>query len=694
MGKHRKPKSRAYSNPLKNAISSKKAEQLERMEQGQKLSEEHLADLELLADIDMATFSDITSDTGITDEETIKEALDILEEERKNRDDSLIVPVVQQPKISKEQKEAEKERLKQKNIDCIGPTCVEEFDNSCDGIEVLDSQINWENREDLEAFEEAVGMLESNSFVEADNAYTDASADVSEAQAIFYALKTGTSNGKYAENSRLDDIDKIQKDIRQEAFQAVDQASPYEYGKAVINNNKLCYIQSFDMEGCLSIFNGKYWEKLEMEDLKQLAYDSLPESLKQLTKGIETLITNIANYVKREMKKRYNDGTDRFTEKDYRDIENRIVFQNCVYDVKRDKVLPHSDNKPYFYAVNCNYIKEDLPTPNYDRYKRDATDNDLQSMDMFDFMQAYLLIANRSGKCFFIMTYAKDSGKTMFGEFIEGYFEQYYVSKMDTEHLGGKFSYAGYDHALLVDCLEMPVARLSASATKALKNFTGESRIEVEAKYENQITAQVRFKVLLASNGGLYLPPGQMDEAFYRRAIVIPFVRSTPLSEIDASLPRKLEEERDAIISKSLRKFRDCYRKGGGIVFPESVLSQEIKARWTGATLLNEQFVRECIIFTANTEEAIPKKDLMLVYDEYYISNAINSLGERPMKLSKEQLIKMVSSIYPNIENAKLRRKTITSERSSPEQCIVGVQWSESALKMIEKITSELTETA
>lgn len=54
------------------------------------------------------------------------------------------------------------------------------------------------------------------------------------------------------------------------------------------------------MEGCLSIFNGKYWEKLEMEDLKQLAYDSLPGSLKQLTKGIETLITNIANYVKRE----------------------------------------------------------------------------------------------------------------------------------------------------------------------------------------------------------------------------------------------------------------------------------------------------------------------------------------------------------------------------------------------------------
>lgn len=44
----------------------------------------------------------------------------------------------------------------------------------------------------------------------------------------------------------------------------------------------------------------------------------------------------------------------------------------------------------------------------------------------------------------------------------------------------------------------MPVARLSASATKALKNFTGESRIEVEVKYENQITAQVRFKVLLA----------------------------------------------------------------------------------------------------------------------------------------------------------------------------------------------------
>lgn len=468
-------------------------------------------------------------------------------------------------------------------------------------------------------------------------------------------------------------------------MQFENQATPYVYGKLVIQNNQLCYLETTDSVCMLHIYNGRYWQFLDDEALKQLAYNALPECIKHAVSGIEHLVGNIANYVKREVKKSYDDGRKKFSDKDYYDIENHIVFRNCVYDVKTGKKMPFSSRKPYYFAVNCDYIDEDLETPYYDKFKFDSTQGDIESMEMFDLLQAYLLIPNRKGKCFFVMSYAKDSGKTSFGEFIEKYFPEGMVKKVDIEHLGGKFSYAGLEKTALVSCLEMPLAKLSVSATKALKNFTGESKIQVEAKYQNNFTSVVKFKILLASNGGLYLPIGERDDAFFRRAIVIPFIYSTPLEELIADMPQRWEKERDAIISKCVRKFKDFISDDGGIVFPESLLSKEIKERWMGGSLINERFVEEALFFTADKNDAIPKKDLEAVYDAYYNQYTYDIGNERPIKCSKTDLIKMILSRYPSATIVKLRRSTIANpEKKENSYCIVGFKWNEDIIKELE----------
>lgn len=471
------------------------------------------------------------------------------------------------------------------------------------------------------------------------------------------------------------------------------QATPYVYGKQVIENNQLCYLNATDSGNMLHIFNGRYWQYLDDDSLKQLVYDALPEYIKKMVTGIEHLITNVANYVKREVRKAYNDGRKRFSDMDYHDIENRIVFTNCVYDVKTGKKMGFSSKKPYCFAVNCEYIDEDLETPYYDKFKFDSTQGDIDSMEMFDYLQAYLLIPNRKGKCFFIMSYAKDSGKTSFGEFIEKYFPDELVKKIDIEHLGGKFSYAGLEKAVLVSCLEMPLAKLSVSATKALKNFTGESKIEVEAKYQNHFTSVIKFKTLLASNGGLHLPIGERDDAFFRRAIVIPFVHSTPLNELIADMPQKWETERAAIISKCVRKFKQIISDDGGIVFPESLLSKEIKARWMGVSLLNERFIKDAIIFTADKNDAIPKKDLERVYDVYYHNSTYDMGNDRPIKCNKDELVKMILGVYPNAATTKVRRTTLSNpEKKENIYCVVCVKWNEQFLSELEELkTNEVT---
>ena len=462
---------------------------------------------------------------------------------------------------------------------------------------------------------------------------------------------------------------------------------PYIYGMQLINKHDFCFLDVYgENNGKLCMFNGRYWETLQDDELRQMAYEILPIDLKKKTPAIEHLITNIANFVKHEIRQEYNNGEKRFTDDDYRAIENRIVFNNCVYDVRTGKKKRFSKKKPYYYGINCDYIDANLSTPTYDRLKCQATDGDVESMDMFDYAQAYLLIPNRKGKCFFTMSYARDSGKTTFGEFIEKYFDLDRVIKTDIEQLGSRFGSAGFDRARLVSCLEMPVTRLSASAAKAIKNFTGESNIVVEAKYQNPITCPVQFKMLFASNGGVCLPPGEMDEAFYRRLIVLPFVKSTPLNELIADLPEKLEAERSAIISKCVRKFKKHIAKDGGIVFPESFQSRELKSLWMGRSVQNERFVHEFLQFSGKREDSIAKKDLAIVYQHYYFENGGQNLCvERPIDLSREELIRLIKQMFPGINDSRRRISTLFSNEKENVHCLTGITWTSMGKKFIER---------
>lgn len=76
--------------------------------------------------------------------------------------------------------------------------------------------------------------------------------------------------------------------------------------------------------------------------------------------------------------------------------------------------------------------------------------------------------------------------------------------------------------------------------------------------------------------------PNTMDDAFYRRLIVIPFIHSTPLDSLIADMPQQLQKEKSAVMSNAVRKLGKIISDDGGIVFPESELSRNIKNQWMG----------------------------------------------------------------------------------------------------------------
>ena len=463
--------------------------------------------------------------------------------------------------------------------------------------------------------------------------------------------------------------------------------SPYMFGLDVIKDHKLRFIGTAEGGCMLHIFNGKYWELLDDERLKQLIYDQLSPNVKDNVGKIEPLITNIAYFIKHEIMQAYNLGKKCFSNDDFMEIQNHIVFNNCVVDVESGKTLPHTHKKPYLTMVNCEYIDTDEDTPTYDKLKENATGADKDSMDMFDLLQAYLLMPNRTAKCFFVLATARDSGKSTFGEFLEGYVPVGQALRFDSEQLGSKFSYAGFERAALVSCLEMSMGKLSLAAVKALKNFTGERRIKIEAKFKNQVTSNIRFKVVLATNGGLYLPTGENDPAFYRRAIVIPFVHSIRQEDMDSDLLLKLDDERSYIISKCVRKMSDYMHKNSHITFPESQISKDMKSEWMGECRWNEEFVSNYLKDSSNSIDVIPGKDIFELYNIFFDQLIDGSNIDMPIRCTKKELFKLIECKYPHVYRKRTRGNSLLRKDKVNESCFVGLKWSDTAKELISTLT-------
>lgn len=411
-------------------------------------------------------------------------------------------------------------------------------------------------------------------------------------------------------------------------------------------------------------------------------YQYISERDKYAINSIEFLCKNISVYIQYEVRDQYFKGK-KFTDADFREIQNRVVFRNLVYDVQTGEKLEFDKNLPYYFAVDAEYIEEDEDTPFYEKLKADATEEDEDSMNMFDYMIAYLIIPNRSGKCYFVLANAKDSGKSLLGQFISNLYVGNRTKSIDPEHLGGRFAFSNAGEMVLLSCLEMNTARLKKNTVAQIKRITGESRIRSEGKYQNEQTIMVRFKLMLATNGEILLPEGVEDNAFYRRTIVIPFIKSTPLDSLISDLDEKLRKEKSAILSKAVRKLKSYISEDGGIVFPESLLSLSMKEKWMGGKCIDDDFINQVFTYTGDPKDRIAIKELECVY-HLYIEHQRLSLGDIIVS-DRKTLTNKICSIYTGVEKKKSRVKnTLFIEIEGSTEALRRIKWNCDGLTFLE----------
>jgi len=306
---------------------------------------------------------------------------------------------------------------------------------------------------------------------------------------------------------------------------------------------------------------------------------------------------------------------DLFSEQDFRVVDNRIVFNNLIYDAMTGEKLPFSSTLPYTRAVNANFIEDDLPTPAYDQLRRDATGDDSTSVDMFDFMLGYLLVPNRSGKCFFCLGTAPDSGKSLILDFCVSMFGARSIP-VEPEKLGGRFAFERAPSAQLLYCKDVTTEHLSPKSISQIKIASGDKEIRSEGKGKTETTAPIRFKMIFATNDKMKGKGDKPDPAFYRRMIVLPFIHSAE-DHMESDMAQRLLEERDAILSHAARKLYSIIDHKGGIRIPESSLSINMKKSWYEPQDFMEYFIENVVEHAGDYKSFLSKEELYEAYENF-----------------------------------------------------------------------------
>jgi putative DNA primase/helicase len=289
-----------------------------------------------------------------------------------------------------------------------------------------------------------------------------------------------------------------------------------------------------------------------------------------------------------------------------------IAFQNGIYDVRRNKLIPFSMDIPMLFDIDADYIDGECETPCFDKFMADVSGGDHDIVELILQMLGYLMMQGMDGKCFFVLGTAPNSGKSVWGEFISKLFQEDAVGTVPLTELGNRFSLGGLWKRAINISMDLPTRVLNEQEVSQIKMLTGEARMRTEEKYEPVTTTFMHCKYVFATNGQINLKVP--DDAFWDRLVFVPFMKSIPEHRQDRFLLSKLWKEKDGIVSKAARAAGTLVRNNYRFKLPE--ISDHIISEWK--MYINESitgFLRSrCVV---SPDKSIFSEDIYNAYKLY-----------------------------------------------------------------------------
>lgn len=460
----------------------------------------------------------------------------------------------------------------------------------------------------------------------------------------------------------------------------------YILAKRFMENYHVLYLDPPYQNMQLSIYRNHYWSICEDSTLRALIYESLTEQERICTPNLKSLLSNTITFIEMECYRNYlnQEPGFYFSDKDFDKAKYSVVFKNGVYNAKKRKFRRFGDdddtlNRPYTHALDAYYIYGDRDTSNMDRLLYDAT-HDWDTVKLGYEYLGYIAIPSREGKALIVLSGVGDSGKSVYGRFAETIFLEPRTYRIDPNNLSNRFAYSNAATAYLYSCFDMETRYISISEASQLKQLSGEQYIRSEKKYQNQMTVPIRFKLLFATNGSFQMHPLKYDAAFYRRVACLPFLYKHTEDELDATLPEKLQQEKDAILSKAVDAISHCIdKKTGTISFHMSEQAKHMKESWMCDVDYDTSFLKEAFSITGDMNDIVAKCDIWDLYNSYYENNRDWMKTRSQQKVLNEKIALLDNRIVYG--SSVKSRNTLHEKLPNSVACFKGIRWNSGFLE-------------
>jgi putative DNA primase/helicase len=269
-----------------------------------------------------------------------------------------------------------------------------------------------------------------------------------------------------------------------------------------------------------------------------------------------------------------------------------LNVENGTLNLRTGELRPHDPQDRITKLVPIAY-DPDAECPMFSDFLDDITEGDEEFRRFLRRVFGYCLTGRTDEQVFFFIIGPKGTGKSVLGNVLRELLGEYGLqADMET------FLIKQYGNGIPSDVARLRGARVVVSSEAnvnrqideaRIKTMTGGDPLVARFMRQNEFQFTPEFKLALIANN--FPRVRRKDDAFWRRARVIPVNRVVPGSKVDPGLQEKLRRELPGILAWAVRGCLSWQRNG--LPLPPVVL--EATERWkTFADVVGRFIVERC----------------------------------------------------------------------------------------------------
>ncbi|WP_301110032.1 phage/plasmid primase, P4 family [Sporosarcina sp.] len=336
------------------------------------------------------------------------------------------------------------------------------------------------------------------------------------------------------------------------------------------------------------------------------------------------------------------------------ELRDKINFKNGLFNLQTGLLEKHTPDIFTSMQVNANY-NEGSTSPVFSKF----IESTLSEKDQLIAQEilGYLLVPETLAEKAFILYGPGRTGKSTFLKLIEFVLGKVNISNVALQDLSQQFK-----PSLLFGKLANIYADLPSKAlqdTGIFKTLVSGDTIVAEEKFRTPFSFNNKARLLFSTNN---LPTNNVDrtDGFYRRLIILPFVKQVAEANIDTSLQLKLQKEVDGIIQWGLRGLERL--RSNNYQFTKSDTTEELLFEYKKQSNNVIWFVTEqCELNVTGQERS---QDLYNHYKKKCLENNMQSISQ--MKFNKSLLMEYGQRIQKSEDpNKRVLFKGISIKKTS-----------------------------